>query len=242
MVAAIEKEFGWTISLKSATYSSTLSYSGSTLQIPQYSLYGSQINIIANGDQLPETLSVDVSLANTGTEALSSYLAEKIATSSGETDTSATIENQLEALQQANNIQNQYADIDHIVDDLRHKNGFTALPGGTLWQLVNSADDTQNANNISQSLGEQLDAVNLLQQQYDQQLDTIESLRIQLYANWQLYLQAIANTNKTGLGGNGLGGGQGLGGGPGLGNNLGLAGNGLGGGQGLGAGPWPRWQ
>ena len=128
-------------------------------------------------------------LASTGTEALSVYLAGAIAP-----DQAAQVEDQLEALLLAPSLENRRLDLGAKLAEGRHEKGFQAVDGGSLWGVgreSTKADAPADASSagpdevtLPASVAHGLNAVNLLQQQYDRAVNEIISMRRQLFADW----------------------------------------------------------
>ncbi len=126
----------------------------------------------------------DIAVGNTGTEALSAYLAQEIDLSN-----KSTLEEQLEALQLAESLEQKQLDISAQFQDARHEKGFTPFSGGTIWTIESAKPtDNQNGGNGSQvtlpdNLATQLNELNQQQQAYQQTLDEIESMCQQVFAD-----------------------------------------------------------
>jgi hypothetical protein len=136
-----------------------------------------------NTDVLP---TVDnIAIGNTGTEALSAMLSE------GNEKT----EKQLEAIRLMSKIGSRRLDIHAKFEEAFHDNGFTPVPGGSLWS-VNEDKSTQANNdnkshvNISlpDSFAHKLNALNTIQQQFDRRLDEYQNLKQQLFSDWYKYM------------------------------------------------------
>lgn len=150
---------------------------------------------------------VDIAVGNTGTEALSAYLASKIGCANR--PDREQVEDQLEALTLTANLQQQQIDLGPKFEEARHEKTYTATSGGTLWTLrPQPADETvpePPATNaalaadlagalarlnqaIEASLAEQLDQLNLWQLCADRGLRMITALRRQIFADWYKYM------------------------------------------------------
>ncbi|AOY79826.1 hypothetical protein BJP36_07665 [Moorena producens JHB] len=155
-------------------------------------------NTTKNGD-------VSVSLANTGLEALSTYLANRIVeegTTNGESYDKNTVEEQLEAIQLLKKIANKSVDIGPKFREAFHRNGFSTLQGGSEWAITtkdSSTSTTTTASATQQSqpevtlptdLATLLSNLNQLQSAYDQKSNEITQARQQLFSDWYKYMQA----------------------------------------------------
>ncbi|HEY0737444.1 MAG TPA: hypothetical protein VGD69_21175, partial [Herpetosiphonaceae bacterium] len=132
-------------------------------------------------------------IGNTGTEALSAYLASTVAPTR-----KAEVEDQLEALLLAARLDQRQLDLGAKFKEARHEKGFAAISGGLLWSIrpdpaTDQPADATNADEQAQitlpdELAHQLDQVNFLQHTYDRSTEMIESLRRQLFADWYKYM------------------------------------------------------
>jgi hypothetical protein len=145
-----------------------------------------------------------VAVGNTGTEALSAYLAyaivkEKQAGSFAEADyqAKAQIEDQLEAVSLSERLEQLQLDIGPKFQEARHEKGFTAVPGGFIWTVSPEAQDGQadamNADaqteiTLPDEMADLLNRLNVRQQEYDRARDEIECLRRQLFSDWYKYM------------------------------------------------------
>ena len=135
----------------------------------------------------------DVALAvgNTGTEAMSAFLAEKISTTH-----KGKVEDYLEALQLSANLQQQQQDLGPKFEEARHNKGFTAMPGGTLWAVRSQSSTHTRAGatkagkeiTLPDNLADMINELNILQQQLDQASFQIESQQQQIFVDWCSYI------------------------------------------------------
>lgn len=131
-----------------------------------------------------------IAVGNTGTEALSAYLANTLK------DSKAMIEDQLEALQLSAKLEHRQLDIGPKFLEARHEKGFTAIPGGSLWTVrpestttsVADASEADAGITLPDDMAQLLNHVNDLQQEYDGAYQEIESLRRQLFSDWYKYM------------------------------------------------------
>ncbi len=150
-----------------------------------------KFNIVNNNDN--QTNSVKVTVGNTGTEALSAYLAKYI-----DRDRKSIIEDQLEALLLSSRLENSRLDMTYKLKEARHEKGFNSIGTGTLWTIRSETVGTTTANaedahnqtqlTLPDDIANGLDELNLSQQKYDGALYEIESMRRQLFADWYKYM------------------------------------------------------
>jgi hypothetical protein len=156
-------------------------------------LFGKAIPKLAN---TPSANQVDIAIGNTGTEALSAYLASQVS-AQGQGD-KKQIEELLESIQFLSRLQNRALDIGHKFQEARHDKGFTAFPGGTLWSIklealeAQSATESSNAGTPEVTLPDNiavlLNETKTLQFTYDQVGREVSYLRRQLFADWYKYM------------------------------------------------------
>ncbi|AKT39605.1 hypothetical protein [Chondromyces crocatus] len=144
------------------------------------------VNPAATGKKL------DVSLANSGTEALSAYLAKQLATTDGTTDTTRTplFEQQLEALEYVDALSTQRLDQVAKFLEARHQKGFTSQAGGFAWsirpanQRQGESRKIQTQVTLPDDLAHQLNQLNALQERYNRTQDEIASMSGRLFRDW----------------------------------------------------------
>ncbi len=137
-----------------------------------------------------------VSIGNTGTEALSAYLASQMTSSP---DGKSKVEEYLEAVQVFAQGTNHQLDINAQFAEARHAKGFRAETGGTTWSVrsvsaANTRADVKNRPDslpLPESLALQLNDLNLFQQQFDSLQSRIQSTRQQIFADWGKYLSVV---------------------------------------------------
>ncbi|MEM9767629.1 MAG: hypothetical protein AAF892_07110, partial [Cyanobacteria bacterium P01_D01_bin.71] len=145
-----------------------------------------------SGQPPSETAKIRLAVANTGTEALSAYLADAIDQSQ-----KAVIEEQLEALQFADNLESQQLDIGPKFQEIRHEAGFNAVAGNFLWRIrletqtqpsISDNTGSQTKLDLPANITAQLNALNQQQQTYDAALAEVDSRRRQLFSDWYKYM------------------------------------------------------
>jgi hypothetical protein len=160
---------------------------------PTLSVYYAQLTIASPLQANDPNLSMNISVGNTGTEALSAYLAEQLAPNEN-AQSQQTIEEQLEAITLRSKLNNIALDLDAKFGEARHEKSFKGKLGGTLWSvqvrsLAQKASD-QNADQaaadvtLPNDLADLLNQVNLAQAAYDRSWDEIASLRHRVFADW----------------------------------------------------------
>lgn len=181
---AIQSYFGW------STTDST------SAGIPQLMMCYATISFApdpADTINLPElAAAADLTIGQTGTEALSARLAYTI-----DPNYKDLLEDQLEAIQMADYLGSKQIDVSASFFEERHTNGFLAQQSGISWsiyQTVNgmnsaSAEDSQQAAGIPlpDAFGDLLNLLNVQQQQYDTTWWKIRGRQQQLFADWYKY-------------------------------------------------------
>jgi hypothetical protein len=185
---ALEDDFKWTLTLTEGQL------------FPARMLCYANLVVGEAVEDQPADESVTVAVGNTGTEALSSYLAATLAgQADGEIKNDAAkniIEDQLEALQLSSKLEHRQLDVGAKFLEARHEKGFTAVPGGPLWTVgpeaaaASAADagDAQAGVTLPDEMAHLLNAVNGRQQDYDRAWQEIESMRRQLFSDWYKYM------------------------------------------------------
>ncbi|MDJ0719697.1 MAG: hypothetical protein QNJ54_36655 [Prochloraceae cyanobacterium] len=193
LIDAIQEEFKWKIDLENEILTGDS-------EVPQIVCY-SRLTFNVNSIKQPlEQANISLVVANTGTEALSAYLAETIDPSQ-----KAIAEEQLEALQFAESLESQQLDTGAKFKEIRHEAGFNAITGGFLWRIRLETDQSNSKLEIQQSnfknkpssqtkldlpphIASQLNDLNKTQQEYDRALAEINSRRRQLFSDWYKYM------------------------------------------------------
>ncbi|MBT9314057.1 hypothetical protein [Leptothoe spongobia] len=183
---AIKEEFKWKFNWDNEAFTADseapqiICYSRLTFRPSEHDLERSSL----------EKANISLAVANTGTEALSAYLAETIDKSQ-----KAIIEEQLEALQFAESLENQKLDNGPKFQEIRHGGGFNAVAGGFLWRIRLETEQSNSENQVSQTklnlpsdIAAQLSALNQKQQAYDSALAEINARRRQLFSDWYKYM------------------------------------------------------
>jgi len=134
--------------------------------------------------------SAEIALASSGVEALSAYLAGKVA----EEGDKAAVEDQLESLQLLARLEHRALDVGANLREGRHERAFTAAPGGTLWTVRGEGASTQPADAaqaqaqrdiaLPADVAAKVNEANRLQQAYDAACDRVAALRSGVFADW----------------------------------------------------------
>ena len=180
LIKAIQEEFKWDIPVKSNE------------QIPQRMLCYARLKF-ASSTNTEKEISVEVAVGNTGTEALSAYLGQKI-----DNNSQSIIEDQLEALTLSSSLEHRQLDLTAKFEEARHEKGFNAVSSGTIWTITLGSTNATTANaedaqaqsevTLPDNIAPKLNQLNLSQQKYDCTFDEIESMRRQLFSDWYKYM------------------------------------------------------
>jgi hypothetical protein len=180
LIKAIQEKFKWDIPIKSNE------------QIPQRMLCYARLKF-ASSTNTEREISVEVAVGNTGTEALSAYLGQKI-----DNNSQSIIEDQLEALTLSSSLEHRQLDLTAKFEEARHEKGFNAVSSGTIWTITLGSTNTTTANaedaqaqsevTLPDNIAPKLNQLNLSQQKYDCTCDEIESMRRQLFSDWYKYM------------------------------------------------------
>ena len=146
-----------------------------------------------------------VAVANTATEALSAYLADRMAWRRHPGDGHARaaekrkIEDYLEALQMSDDLEHRLLDVGASFAEKRHDKSFTAGPGGSVWVIRARTEVASTANvtkdkasdeiSLPLDLAHRLNTLNAAQRAYDHGRRSIEAMRRQVYSDWNRYMR-----------------------------------------------------
>lgn len=146
-------------------------------------------------DNQPELDSVV--LANSGTEALSTYIAHQIAKNDGNLS-KLDLENQLEAIQLLSSLEQEQDDLENKLREARHEKEFISDSSGIVWTIEkidgNQSNYLEKENSekslldLPEDFADKLKTLNKLQQDYNTIECELESERQQLFADWYKYL------------------------------------------------------
>ena len=180
LIKAIQEELKWAVAVESNE------------QIPQRMLCYARLKF-ASSTNTEREISVEVAVGNTGTEALSAYLGQKI-----DNNSQSIIEDQLEALTLSSSLEHRQLDLTAKFEEARHEKGFNAVSSGTIWTITLGSTNATTANaedaqaqsevTLPDNIAPKLNQLNLSQQKYDCTCDEIESMRRQLFSDWYKYM------------------------------------------------------
>jgi hypothetical protein len=180
---AVEGSLGWTVALAEGE--------SFPEQLVCYSSITFEPETKDDGDE--EASAEGIAVANTSTEALSAYLAQRV-----DPERKSEVEDQLEAILLSSRLADRRLDVGPKFEEARHEKGFTAVAGGTLWSvtLENRADgaadaaraDQQSQITLPAELAHRLNSLNSRQAAFDGALQELESQRRQLFSDWYKYM------------------------------------------------------
>ena len=127
-----------------------------------------------------------ISIGNTGTEALSAYMAKQLHPAN-----SLQLEEQLEHLLLQTQLQDNDLDLGPRFKEARHEKGFKAVKGGSLWEIRpahENNDATAVAIGLPPAMSDVLDELNTLQQQSDRAAAALIREKHILFADWYKYM------------------------------------------------------
>ena len=173
----ISEQFAWKVSVQAGD----LPVGIACFADLQFEVSGSIVNT-------KRTLPASIAIGNTGTEALSAYLASQL--SPGQTK---IFEEQLENLLLQTGLQHKDLDLGPRFFEARHEKGFKAESGGSLWE-VHSAKETEHqegaALTLPISLSDNLNTLNESQQALDKAVEALQHQKTILFADWYKYMVA----------------------------------------------------
>ena len=184
---AIQDEFSWNATID-------------TNDLPEGMVCYAQLTFeVASGASITNSRKSNdaiLSIGNTGTEALSAYLAEQLYNDVYQSDPATTltpepIEEQLENLLLKTQLQTADLDLGARFKETRHEKGFKAVKGGSLWEIKTtneSSDTTSVAIGLPSGMSDALDELNGLQQEADRASETLDVQRQILFADWYKYM------------------------------------------------------
>jgi len=137
-------------------------------------------------DNTKKALPATVTIANTGTEALSAYIASQLNPTN-----KIQLEEQLESLLLQTSLQNRELDLGPRFKEARHEKGFTAESGGSLWEVKPDNDNhgtTPAPITLPPEMADTLDELNVKQQRLDQAREKLKHERHVLFSDWYKYM------------------------------------------------------
>lgn len=126
---------------------------------------------------------VTVSIGNTGTEALSAYVARKLNGNKNQQ------EEQLENLLMQNELQQKELDLGARFKEARHEKGFVSERGGCLWEIRPATEKQPPAHIVLPTvLSHQLHFLNVSQQKLEKAKNILNHKRHLLFSDWYKYM------------------------------------------------------
>lgn len=207
----VQERFRW--ALEDTAYQVRVDGAGTARTLHVETTAGAQLEgifchsrlVLENGGNEPsvslEPISSPVMVGNTGTEALSSWLAKELPSENTLSVTRKQIEEQLEALNLTAAIQGENVDLGQRFREARHTAGFKPVAGETFWTLRpaqqsavrpgEQADVKQDDVVYPQALSNALSDLNETQRAYDLAGFSLQSIRQNLFSNWHRYMRAL---------------------------------------------------
>jgi len=193
LLQAIKEELGWKVTLNPDQ------------ELPEQMLCYARLTFQPNGNVTTSATRISnqmtIAVGNTGTEALSAYLAKELAKEIGSSSNESIqtiIEEQLEALYLTSTLEHRQLDISFKFKEARHSKGFNTVSSGILWTIRAETDSSSPANaadaqeqaqiTLPEDMAHLLNTLNLKQQEYNRALQEIESMREQLFSDWYKYM------------------------------------------------------
>ena len=143
---------------------------------------------------------IDISVGNTGSEALAAFLAQRIA--GADNEEKQLLEDQLEALHLDSQLENRQLDVGQKFKELRHEQGFNAESSGLIWSIASRSPESDRADTtptdaeaqqsfppeLASELIDKLNRLNDLQYQLNQLRTKIDTVSTQLFSDWYKYM------------------------------------------------------
>lgn len=135
-----------------------------------------------------DTANPKVAIGQSGTEALSAFIAESLTTTES---ARLVFEDQLEALHLSRELEHRKIDVGFKFEEARHSRGFSARSSGLRWSVKpQGGDDPDSGMTLGADLAASLDNLNKAQSAYDAEQREIDSAREALFADWCRYMEA----------------------------------------------------
>ncbi len=183
LLSALEEQAGWQVVLDGQSFPDRiLCYARLTFQ-----------NHGAAAQTIEDATDTSLAIGNTGTEALSAYLAHELTQPNEalEGQDKSIVEEQLEALHLTDALAHRQLDIGAKFKEARHTKGFSPVPGGVLWRILPAKPTdghTREQVTLPDALAHQLNDLNQKQQEYEQRCRELNSRRQQVFADWYKYM------------------------------------------------------
>ncbi|MEM9686551.1 MAG: hypothetical protein AAF934_06470, partial [Bacteroidota bacterium] len=178
---AVKDQFAWNVTIDTSNVPSSLP-SGMVC----YAELTFNVTPGANLDNTRKSGAASISIGNTGTEALSAYMAGQL-----NPNNSIQLEEQLEHLLLQTQLQDIDLDLGPRFKEARHEKGFNALKGGSLWEIKPTNENTDTSSvviGLPSGMSDALDELNGLQQQADRAEEALTHQRHILFADWYKYM------------------------------------------------------
>ncbi|MFD2719556.1 hypothetical protein ACFST9_12580 [Hymenobacter monticola] len=187
--AAIKQQFSWDVTFeipKKRAVKASSYFSLDDVTLPTQSLFSARLEVRAAVRPQPAA-AYRVAMGNTGTEALSAFLADQLP------GDKVLVEEQLEAVQLTAALSNRQLDLGAKFREARHEKGFAALGGETHWAVVLRSTSAQPDDGDELVTDEAVDAadlhlLNTLQRQYEKAGLDLETWQRHLFADWTKYM------------------------------------------------------
>ncbi|RTQ50301.1 hypothetical protein EJV47_11800 [Hymenobacter gummosus] len=189
LVAALAREFSWELAFDTSALpddKTQAAFSVDDVQLPTQSLFSARIEVQLS--RKTEVVPYKVAVGNTGTEALSAFLADHLP------GDKSLLEEQLEAVQLTATLSNRSLDLGAKFQEARHEKGFAALPGETHWTVVVRSTDNTQPDGPDEVVTEQalaaaeLQLLNTLQRRYEKAGLDLDAWQRHLFADWTKYM------------------------------------------------------
>jgi len=162
------------------------------------------MRIPAKRETKPRSRTIELAIGNTGTEALSAYLANSIGGQAGPDK----LEDQLESILLDPRLSGKQLDRAARLADARHEKGFVATFGGWIWsvapqglpssRLSDAGTHHEEPVPLDAELAARLAHLNDLQRRQDRLAREVEAARGQLFADWCKYMHVVYPSDATG--------------------------------------------
>ena len=195
---ALASEYKWKVTNTAATFPTLSVYHASVDVEPQLKPNPALAGAKKNPDGPPLYSELSVAVGNTGTEALSAYVANTL--TKGDQTNRIIMEDQLEAIGLRHELSGTSVDLDARFRQARQQKGFQPRTGGTLWSIQLRGTNKNAAKSgspppselptLPPRLADLLNELNRAQAEYDGAWQEIETMRHRVYADWHKFESA----------------------------------------------------
>lgn len=162
---------------------------------PGDSTFFGKVSIAPSLTSAPPEDELELTIGQTGTEALSTFLASKLLPPELEGD-QRLVEGFLESLQFSPQLEHLEVDVGATFKALRQQKGFKPYSGGTLWRVrkapetdgIGQQDVSDQSITLPIEIADSLHELNQAQIAFDRLVWRIEAKKKQLYADWTKYM------------------------------------------------------